>query len=80
MDIKIGGLQKVEVINLLKEHLDDMHLYSPSDSVHALDLSKLQTPDITFWSVWINEEIAGCGALKELSKNSWRNKVYANIN
>ena len=68
MNIKIGGLHKKEVVDLLQEHLDEMHIYSPAESVHALDVSKLQTPDITFWSVWLNDELAGCGALKELSK------------
>jgi putative acetyltransferase len=69
MDIKTGGLQKTEVILLLQEHKNNMHLHSPAESVHALDLSDLKTSDITFWSVWINNELAGCGALKELNKN-----------
>ena len=39
---------------------------SPPESVHALGLEALRKPDITFWSVWQNSELVGCGALKEL--------------
>jgi len=46
-----------------------MYATSPPESVHALDLSGLRHPAITFWSVWIDDELVGCGALKEL-KNS----------
>jgi putative acetyltransferase len=31
-----------------------------------LDLDKLRKPEITFWSVWDGNQLAGCGALKEL--------------
>ena len=68
MDIRIGGLQRKEVILLLQEHKNNMRLHSPAESVHALNLSELKTSDVTFWSVWINDELAGCGALKELNK------------
>jgi putative acetyltransferase len=35
--------------------------------VHALDLDRLRAPEITFWTVWSDEALAGCGALKELT-------------
>jgi len=41
-------------------------LHSPPESVHALDLEALRKPEITFWSVWQESELVGCGALKEL--------------
>ena len=44
-----------------------MQLLSPPESVHALDLTKLRQPDITFWCAWQGTELLGCGALKELS-------------
>ena len=69
MDIETGGLDRKEVTLLLQEHQDDMFLHSPRESIHALNLAELKSPDITFWSVWINEELAGCGALKELDKS-----------
>jgi len=65
--IKLGGLEHPAVIQLLKDHHNEMLALSPPESVHALDLSKLSTPDITFWSVWIGDDLAGCGALKTLN-------------
>jgi len=44
-----------------------MHSLSPPESVHALDLEALRGPDVTFWTVWSDGELLGCGALKELS-------------
>jgi putative acetyltransferase len=41
-------------------------LHSPPESVHALDLEALRKPDITFWSVWQDSELMGCGAIREL--------------
>lgn len=34
--------------------------------MHALDLESLRRPEITFWSVWGESGLMGCGALKEL--------------
>lgn len=68
MDIRVGELQNEQVITLLKEHHEDMLTHSPEESVHALDLSALEAPSITFWSFWINHELAGVGALKEIDK------------
>ncbi len=67
MLIKIDDLTGSEIAKLLQEHLEDMHSTSPPESVHALDLNKLRNPEITFWTVWIYDELAGCGALKELN-------------
>ena len=69
MEIRIDALTHPAVIALLEEHHQDMLLHSPPESVHALDLSALSHPDITFWTVWKNNELAGCGALKELDNS-----------
>ena len=66
MEIRIDDLRGPEIARLLREHLDSMKLLSPPGSVHALDLDKLRQPDITFWCAWQDEELQGCGALKEL--------------
>jgi putative acetyltransferase len=66
VEIRIGSLTHPAVIALLGEHHQDMLIHSPPESVHALDLSALAQPDITFWSVWQNNKLAGCGALKKL--------------
>jgi putative acetyltransferase len=66
VEIKVDDLSGPEVHELLREHLHDMHLHSPPGSVHALDLAALRRPEITFWTVWADGELLGCGALKEL--------------
>ena len=66
MDIRIDDLRGPEIARLLQEHLDEMFLHSPPESVHALDLDKLRRPEITFWTVWEDGELLGCGALKAL--------------
>lgn len=66
MEIRIDDLRGSEIARLLQEHLDEMFLHSPAESVHALDLERLRRPDITFWTVWEDGELLGCGALKAL--------------
>ena len=51
---------------LVAQHLQGMNANSPAASVHALGIEQLQAPDMTFWTVWLGGEIAGCGALKRL--------------
>jgi putative acetyltransferase len=67
MQIKIDDLKNPEVIGLLEEHHQDMLLHSPPESIHALDVTSLQADDVTFWSAWIDKDLAGCGALKHLT-------------
>lgn len=67
MKIKIDNLEDGKVERLLGEHHAEMHLYSPPESIHALNSKSLRDPSITFWSAWIENELAGCGALKEVS-------------
>ena len=66
MDIRIGELSNPHVIKLLQVHHNDMLKHSPVESVHALDVSKLTQPDIIFYSLWIDNNLAGVGALKAL--------------
>jgi putative acetyltransferase len=66
MDIRVDDLNGPEIIQLLQEHLHSMTLHSPPESIHALDIEKLRKPDITFWTVWQDSKLMGCGALKEL--------------
>ncbi len=70
MQVKKDPLTSPEIIQLLQEHLNNMLEITPSESVHALDLSGLRAPEISFWSVWQNNELLGCGALKELDKRT----------
>lgn len=67
MDIKIDDLTGAEVAELIGEHLHGMTLNSPPESIHALNLEQLRKPEITFWSGWEDNQLLGCGALKELN-------------
>jgi putative acetyltransferase len=51
---------------LLALHLSGMHENTPAGHVFALDLSGLQAANVTVWSAWDGDAIAGIGALKEL--------------
>ncbi|MFZ2989629.1 GNAT family N-acetyltransferase [Ideonella sp.] len=65
-DIRLDDLNGPEIQALLEEHLRHMHSMSPPESVHALDLSGLKVPEVSFWTVWEGEQLMGCGALKAL--------------
>jgi len=67
MEIRLDDLAGVEIRALLAEHLRNMHEHSPPESVHALDLTALRRPEVSFWTVWSDGELLGCGALKELT-------------
>ncbi len=67
MEIRLDDLYGPEIRDLLQEHLRNMRELSPPESVHALDLSALRRPDVTFWTVWSGRDLLGCGALRELS-------------
>ncbi|CAG9001111.1 MAG: putative N-acetyltransferase YsnE [Candidatus Celerinatantimonas neptuna] len=69
MEFKKGCLDHPAVIELLEEHLSEMYATSPPESVHALDLSKLKTPTVSFWSVWDGAQLLGCGAIKWLGES-----------
>ena len=66
MKIIVDDLRGPEIAALLEAHLDLMRSQSPPESVHALDLESLRVPEITFWTAWENDELLGCGALKQL--------------
>ena len=67
MNIRIDDLRGPEIQELLHEHLQSMTLHSPPESIHALDIEELQQPDVTFWTVWEDDELLGCGALMALT-------------
>jgi putative acetyltransferase len=54
------------IIALLRLHLDEMHQWSPACKVHAMPVERLREADVTFWSAWHGDQLAGCGALKHL--------------
>lgn len=66
MEIRQDDLSGPEIIAFIGEHLMDMSATSPPESVHALNIESLKQPGVTFWSLWLEGGLAGCGALKEL--------------
>ena len=64
IEVKKDDVKNSHLIKLLEVHHQDMLKHSPIESVHALDLSSWQSSDITFWTAWIDKNLAGCGALK----------------
>jgi putative acetyltransferase len=64
--IVLDDLSGPKIVDLIGEHLRDMHAQTPPESIHALGLEKLRQPGITFWTVWDGNDLMGCGALKEL--------------
>jgi len=70
VQIRGDDLRGKEIADFLREHLTDMKEITPPESVHALDLEALRSPDITFWTAWEGNELLGCGALKELDPTS----------
>lgn len=67
MRIEVDDPARADVTALLEEHLRNMRALSPPESVHALDVSKLKRPDITFWTARDEDGVLlGCGALREL--------------
>lgn len=51
---------------LAAAHLAGMHENTPAENVHALDLDGLTADGITVWSAWVDDELAGIGACKDL--------------
>jgi putative acetyltransferase len=55
-----------EIAALQRLHLDEMFQWSPPESVHAMPIERLRQGDVTFYSAWDGNILAGCGALKQL--------------
>jgi putative acetyltransferase len=67
MHIAAGGLDDPRVVDLLQTHTTRARAETAPGSDHALDLSGLMAPEVTFWSAWEGDAVVGVGALKRLS-------------
>ncbi len=65
-EIRRDDLSGAPVRALLALHAAGMQANSPPDGMFALDLSGLQAPDVTVWTVWQADCCLGVGALREL--------------
>ena len=64
-----GNFDDPEVNKLLTKHFVELRAASPEGSAHVLDIPGLKVPSIKFWSLWDENKLIGCGALKFLNKN-----------
>ena len=63
-----GNFSQHEVNELLTKHFIELRAASPQGSTHVLDIPGLKVSSIKFWSLWENEKLLGCGALKFLNE------------
>ena len=63
-----GNFDNSEVNELLTKHFIELRAASPEGSAHVLDIHGLKVPSIKFWSLWDDEKLIGCGALKFLDQ------------
>ena len=82
-----GNFDNPKVHELLSKHFVELRAASPEGSAHVLDIPGLKIPSIKFWSLWQDENLIGCGALKFLDgghgefksiriHDNFRNKGY----
>ena len=64
-----GNFDNPEVNQLLKNHFIELKDASPKGSAHVLDIPGLRISLIKFWSLWEDNQLMGCGALKFLDKD-----------
>ena len=67
MRIIPGDFSDPRVRDLVYTHQTRARAETAVGSAHALDLTALQSPDISFWTIWNDETLLGIGALKRLS-------------
>jgi putative acetyltransferase len=52
---------------LVALHLSGMQAHSPACKVHALPVAALRAHDVTFYSAWSGDALAGMGAIRHLA-------------
>ena len=64
-----GNFENADVNELLRKHFVELKAASPEGSAHVLDIEGLKESSIKFWSLWDDNKLIGCGALKILDKD-----------
>ncbi len=64
-----GNFDNPKVHELLSKHFVELRAASPEGSAHVLDIPGLKVSSIKFWSLWQDENLIGCGALKFLDED-----------
>ena len=65
----MGDLSDPRVLDLLQIHLTRARAETAPGSAHAVDVAGLQSPDISFWTIWDDRTLLGVGALRRLSSD-----------
>ncbi|MDO9458437.1 GNAT family N-acetyltransferase [Nocardioides sp.] len=66
MRIEPDDLSSATIVAFLEAHVAQLRATSPPGSSHALDLTGLRAPGVSFWSAHDDGELVGCAALKRL--------------
>ncbi|MFC0588838.1 GNAT family N-acetyltransferase [Novosphingobium aquiterrae] len=61
-------LSGADIAALLRLHMDEMHQWSPPESVHSLPIERLRAADVAFFAAWDGARLAACGAIKDLDQ------------
>ena len=69
ISVKIAeaDLDHPRIVELLQIHLICARANTPRDSIHALERSGLEAPEVDFWAAWDGEQLLGFAALKQIS-------------
>jgi putative acetyltransferase len=66
MEVRRDDPTNPAVAALLAEHVAEQQGNVPAGFAFALDAGGLAVPEVTFWTVWDGDTLAGFGALKQL--------------
>ena len=66
VNVQVCDAKDPEVHKILQTHYEFCVASTPREHVHALDLSKFSSPDITVFGAKLNGELVGVGALRTL--------------
>ena len=61
-------MNNLQVNELLIKHFRELKSVSPEGSTHVLDIDGLKDPSIKFWSLWNDNQLMGCAAIKFIDK------------
>lgn len=68
-EISIDDPRSSDVLDLLERHLAFANTHSPPEDVHALDVTGLVDPAVTFFSFRAHGELLGVGAIRRLDRD-----------
>ncbi|MFM7860836.1 MAG: GNAT family N-acetyltransferase [Candidatus Nanopelagicaceae bacterium] len=69
IEIQVRDPRDPDMMAILQTHLDFCMSSTPLEHVHALDVSKLTTPDITVFGGKLDGELVAVGAIRILDNN-----------